>query len=59
MKKFNLGQELSKNEQKKVSGGGTVTCRYPNGHVGSSYIEPCSQGAAYCAAMGAIYLGCY
>jgi len=43
MKMLKLGNELTKNEQKKVLGG-YVQCT--NGHVGWSV--SCSSGPAYC-----------
>lgn len=61
MKKLNLGQELSKSEQKKVLGGG-ATCRTSSG----SYVTitnpavNCSNGPAYCAgAYGGSMVSCW
>jgi len=47
MKKFSLGTELTKNEQKKVLGGWAMCS---NGFY-NSYLT-CSNGPAYCAATG-------
>ncbi|MFS4455431.1 hypothetical protein [Maribacter sp. 2304DJ31-5] len=66
MKKFNLGRELSKNEQKNVTGGATVLCfrgaNFPwGGEWTQTEIESCSGGAgqAYCQSIGAnIFAGC-
>lgn len=53
MEKFNLGSELSKNEQKKVKGGATLQCQnyaYPNNWRQVVYNFPsCSQAPSYCA----------
>lgn len=47
MKKLNLGQELSKNEQKKVLGGATLKCNAPYSQVVYNF-SSCSNAAAYC-----------
>lgn len=54
MKKLNLGQELSKGEQKKVLGGSCVVCN-DGTHVDPM---PCSSGPAYCSFHGGLE-GCY
>ncbi|NDV43596.1 hypothetical protein [Flagellimonas sediminis] len=50
MNKLNLGQELSKNEQKKILGGATLTCWSNNLHdyVTVYNFSNCSYGPAYC-----------
>ena len=53
MKKFSLGVELTKNEQKKVIGGGVVCNDGTN--------EPtvhCQSGPSYCASRGGMWY-CY
>lgn len=48
MKKFNLGTELTKNQQRKILGGATLKCT--NSWSQPVYNFPsCSQAAAYCA----------
>ncbi len=60
MKKLSLGQELSKNEQKKILGGGVI-CYAPNNPPEYQYVTVgtpvvnCSNGPAYCA--GVYYQG--
>ena len=53
MKKLNLGQELSKSEQKKVLGGATLQCQNfvaPNDWRQVVYnFSSCSNAAAYCS----------
>ncbi len=53
MRKFSLGSELSKNEQKKVKGGATLQCKNfapPNDWRQVVYnFWSCSGAAAYCA----------
>ncbi len=54
MKKLKLGQELSKNEQKKIMGGGVV-CFVASRPPGQQYVTinstavNCSNGPAYCS----------
>jgi len=53
MKKLELGQELSKNEQKKIMGGATLQCKngpWPDNWRQVVYNFPsCAQAPAYCA----------
>ncbi len=48
MKKLDLGQELSKNEQKKILGGATLRCDHQYAQVVYNF-PTCSQAAAYCS----------
>ncbi|NAY93009.1 hypothetical protein GTQ34_13880 [Muricauda sp. JGD-17] len=48
MKKLNLGQELSKNEQKKILGGVTFRCNAPDAQPVYGF-SSCSHAAAYCS----------
>lgn len=58
MKKLILGNELSKNEQKKVAGGVHVTCRTHGGGEVTAYMASCSIGMAYCNGAHAGFLHC-
>ncbi len=62
MKKLNLGKELSKNAQKKVVGGATITCqwRYPP-YGFSSYTSShlfCPMAVAYCNGQQQNFISC-
>ncbi|PWL40244.1 hypothetical protein DKG77_05320 [Flagellimonas aquimarina] len=59
MKKLNLGSELSKNEQKKVTGGATLLCNASWSQVVYNF-PSCSMAATYCAAaQGSTVNYCY
>lgn len=47
MKKTNLGRELTKNEQKKITGGATLLCSASWSQVVYNF-DDCSNAAAYC-----------
>lgn len=49
MKKLDLGQELSKNEQKKILGGATLRCNAPDAQPVYNFPSCGAQAAAYCS----------
>ncbi|NAY93008.1 hypothetical protein GTQ34_13875 [Muricauda sp. JGD-17] len=61
MRKLNLGQELSKSEQKKILGGG-ATCTTSWGGTATTYSPyvNCSNAAGYCAGVyGGTVVSCW
>lgn len=55
---LNLGKELSKNAQKKITGGITIVCE--DGTYSTQWGNDCTGQEAYCPAAGhGAFIACY